>query len=184
MSLSNTLYTAQAGQVKQESMEDRLAGLEKEKQLKYLLWKIGNLTEREGLGLEEYWPHMKAWEDLEEPERDRVLKALGEETRALELLEEAQSGHARWALTMRDKLLYSGLVQRQAGPEPPGKLRPGRGGKYPGRAGAGSEPGGPGSGPGGGISGSDNPGGPGSSRDRESAGLGSGREGRGEGCRR
>ena len=105
MSLSNTLYTAQAGQVKQESMEDRLAGLEKEKQLKYLLWKIGDLTEREGLGLEEYWPHMKAWEDLEEPERDRVLKALGEETRALELLEEAQPGHARWALTMRDKLL-------------------------------------------------------------------------------
>lgn len=105
MSLSNTLYTAQAGQVKQESMEDRLAGLEKEKQLKYLLWKIGDLTEREGLGLGEYWPHMKAWEDLEEPERDRVLKALGEETRALELLEEAQPGHARWALTMRDKLL-------------------------------------------------------------------------------
>ena len=105
MSLSNTLYTAQAGQVKQESMEDRLAGLEKEKQLKYLLWKIGDLTEREGLGLGEYWPRMKAWEDLEEPERDRVLKALGEETRALELLEEAQPGHARWALTMRDKLL-------------------------------------------------------------------------------
>ncbi len=105
MSLSNTLYTAQAGQVKQESMEDRLAGLEKEKQLKYLLWKIGDLTEREGLGLGEYWPHMKAWEDLEEPEKDRVLKALGEETRALELLEEAQPGHARWALTMRDKLL-------------------------------------------------------------------------------
>ncbi|MCF2557067.1 hypothetical protein JQM64_05980 [Fournierella massiliensis] len=105
MSLSNTLYTAQAGQVKQESMEDRLAGLEKEKQLKYLLWKIGDLTEREGLGLGEYWPHMKAWEDLEEPVRDRVLKALGEETRALELLEEAQPGHARWALTMRDKLL-------------------------------------------------------------------------------
>ena len=105
MSLSNTLYTAQAGQVKQESMEDRLAGLEKEKQLKYLLWKIGDLTEREGLGLGEYWPHMNAWEDLEEPERDRVLKALGEETRALELLEEAQPGHARWALTMRDKLL-------------------------------------------------------------------------------
>lgn len=105
MSLSNTLYTAQAGQVKQESMEDRLAGLEKEKQLKYLLWKIGDLTEREGLGLGEYWPHMKAWEDLEEPQRDRVLKALGEETRALELLEEAQPGHARWALTMRDKLL-------------------------------------------------------------------------------
>ena len=105
MSLSNTLYTAQAGQVKQESMEDRLAGLEKEKQLKYLLWKIGDLTEREGLGLGEYWPHMKAWEDLEEPERDRVLKALGEETRALELLEETQPGHARWALTMRDKLL-------------------------------------------------------------------------------
>ena len=105
MSLSNTLYTAQAGQVKQESMEDRLAGLEKEKQLKYLLWKIGDLTEREGLGLGEYWPHMKAWEDLEEPERDRVLKALGEETRALELLEEDQPGHARWALTMRDKLL-------------------------------------------------------------------------------
>ena len=105
MSLSNTLYTAQVGQVKQESMEDRLAGLEKEKQLKYLLWKIGDLTEREGLGLGEYWPHMKAWEDLEEPARDRVLKALGEETRALELLEEAQPGHARWALTMRDKLL-------------------------------------------------------------------------------
>ena len=105
MSLSKPLYTAQAGQVKQESMEDRLAGLEKEKQLKYLLWKIGDLTEREGLGLGEYWPHMKAWEDLEEPERDRVLKALGEETRALELLEEAQPGHARWALTMRDKLL-------------------------------------------------------------------------------
>ena len=94
-----------AGQVKQESMEERLAGLEKEKQLKYLLWKIGDLTGREGLELGDYWMWMKRWEDLKPAMQDWVLHVLGEELRALEILEEAQPGHARWALTMRDKLL-------------------------------------------------------------------------------
>ena len=113
MSLSDTLYTSQTGQVKQESMEERLAGLEKDKQLKYLLWKIGDLTQREGLELKDYWPGLPPWEDLDGKARDRVLKALGEETRALELLEEAQPGHARWALTMRDKmLLYIEAIHR------------------------------------------------------------------------
>lgn len=88
----------------QVSFAQQMEGLSLKKKADFLVWRIGDMTEKE-LSLQSWWPTMPGWDDLDEGSRAWAVDQLTAELDALELLEKEQPGHAKWALTMRDKLL-------------------------------------------------------------------------------
>lgn len=88
----------------QVSFAQQMEGLSLKKKADFLVWRIGDMTEKE-LSLQSWWPTMPAWDDLDEGSRAWAVEQLTAELDALEMMEKEQPGHAKWALTMRDKLL-------------------------------------------------------------------------------